>query len=360
MAFQQLPITPRKMPRSLKIATPASPILPDATVVFPADGTLIQRELEQDSYGIGSTSVDLCQLCPTAWAEILLFSGLKSVGSIAAVCTLFRNCTFEDTTFWMAYDGECCKPSPALALLSPSSMRNSVRQRKFGLEGDWGIKFAKLARTSSHAKTFAEAIPILSGIRPEDDALEAARFIGALVAQLSVFDATCSVTRKTAAAVVQQAQEQEDFLPKPAKPFARATTPLKRLQSALQASIDRAAMSEPLLDDGTSSSTSSLEESEEEETMTLCKAVKGHADCQLTSFAGFTAAAALLALLAALYVVSVLSQVVVDEGLQELAILAAVIPTGFAFVWRQRKKASAKIMGAKNKESNSFASLVRL
>merc|ERR1719159_1172160 len=111
-------------------------------------------------------SVALSQLGPTAWAEVLLFSGLESVGSIAAVCTLFRNCTFEDTSFWIAFDGQCCKPSMGFTLLSPASMRDTVRRRRFGLEGYWGMTFAELARKSSHGKTFAAAIPILSGVRP--------------------------------------------------------------------------------------------------------------------------------------------------------------------------------------------------
>jgi hypothetical protein len=357
-SLHKLPINPRKMPSSLKIAAPASPMLMSALAGLPSDGITVkldQRETEQDSSDVISTSVTLCQLCPTAWAELLLFSGLQSVGSVAAVSRLFRNCTFEDASFWIAYDGQCCKPSQGLSLLSPSAMRDAVRRRTFGLEGGWGMTFAKLAGTGPHAKTFEEAMPILSGIRPDDDALEAARFIGALVAALGTFDASCPLTRKSAQAVVQHAQVQEDLLPKAAKPFARAATPLKRLQSALQASIDRVAIPELLLDDDLSSSSE-----EEQEDVTLCVAEKADAVCLWSSRVqtGLKAAA----LFAGSYAVSALSEVVTDEGLQELAILATVIPAGLAFAWRQRKQASSKskIMGAKGKLNKGLASLMRL
>merc|ERR1719387_1743411 len=148
-----------------------------APVNLPTDEIAVnqlQKKIQQDSSDVAGASITLCKLCPTAWAELLLFSGLQSVGSIAAVCKLFRNCTFEDASFWVAYDGQCCKPSMGLSLLSPASVRNIVRCRRFGLEGNWGMRFAELARTRSHAETFAAAIHILSGVRPDDDALEAA------------------------------------------------------------------------------------------------------------------------------------------------------------------------------------------
>jgi len=176
-----------------------------------------------------------------------------------------------------------------------------------------------------------------------------------LVAQLGTFDASCAVTRKTAEGVVQQAEEQENFLPKPAKPFARAATPLKRLQSALQASIDHVAISPMLLEDEASSASS---EEEERDDLALCAAGKTNTECDSASRVktGLMAAA----LFASSYAVSLLSEVVVDEGLQEFAILAAVVPAGFAFAWRQRKQASSQIMGTKGKLNHGLASLIRM
>jgi len=344
------------MQQSLKIGAEASHVLMSAPVNLPTDEIAVnqlQKKIQQDSSDVAGASIALCKLCPTAWAELLLFSGLQSVGSVAAVCKLLRNCTFEDTSFWVAYESQYCKPSLGLTVLTPGLMRDALRRRRFGLEGNWGMKFAKIASTSSYAKTFAEAIPKLSGIQPHDDALEAARFIGALVAQLGTFDASCALTRKTAQAVVLQAQRQENFLPKAAKPFAGAATPLKRLQSALQASIDRVTISE----DDDDASSSSLSE-EEQEDVPLCAAAKVHGDCQSSSRIqkGLTA----VAVVASSYVVSVLSEVVVDEGLQELAILAAVIPAGFTFAWRQGKQAPAKIIGARDKLNNGLARLISL
>lgn len=357
--LHEVQINPRKMPRGLQIAAPGSPMLKSAVLEFPpADGIMpLQENNEQGVNEVAENmSVALSQFGSTAWAEILLFSDLGSVGSIAAVCKHLCNCTFEDTNFWIAFDGHCCKPQMGLTLLSPSSMRDTVRRRRFGLEGHWGLTFAQLARTSSHAKTFAAAVPILSGIKPDDDPLEAARFVGALVGLLGTFDASCSLTRKAAEAVVKQAKEREEFLPKAAKPFAGAATPLKRLQSALQASIEHAAEhSQLLLEDDVSSSSSSSDE--EQEDISLCAAGNVMSECQATSGihrvrTGLAAAA----LFAGSYVVSVMSEVVVDEGLQEFAILAAVVPAGFAFAWHQRKKhASSKIMGTKDKEFNNVA-----
>lgn len=338
MSLQEVPISPMTIAGPVSLLSSSLPV--DAI-------TLPKQESEQNVSDVAKkTSVALCQLCPTAWAELLSFSGLQSVGSIAAVCTLFRNCTFEDTSFWIAFDGEGCKPSMGFTSLSPSCMRDLVRRRRFGLEGHWGMTFAELARTGSHADTFAAAVPILSGIQPDDDALEAARFIGALVALLGTFDASCIATRKSAEAVVQQAKGREESLPKPAKPFAGAATPLKRLQSALQASIDHAAATSPLLlEDDVSSTTSE----EEQEDISLCAAAKS--ECQATH--SITKGLAAAALFAGSYVVSVMSEVVVDEGLQEFAILAAVVPAGFAFAWHQRRKrAASKMIGTKGKLNN--------
>eukprot|EP00746_Dinoflagellata_sp_MGD_P144657 gnl/MRDRNA2_/MRDRNA2_77369_c0_seq1.p1 gnl/MRDRNA2_/MRDRNA2_77369_c0~~gnl/MRDRNA2_/MRDRNA2_77369_c0_seq1.p1 ORF type:complete len:439 (+),score=95.10 gnl/MRDRNA2_/MRDRNA2_77369_c0_seq1:166-1317(+) len=356
-SLREVPINPRKMPRGLKIAAPASPALKSVELPAADEIMSLKEKKEQDVADVAqSMSAALGQFGSTAWAEILLFSDLHSVGSIAAVCKHLCYCTFEDTNFWIAFDGHCCKPETGLTLLSPSSMRDTVRRRRFGLEGHWGLTFAQLALTSAHAKTFTAAIPILSGVRPDDDALEAARFVGALVGLLGTFDASCSLTRKAAEAVVQQAKEREEFLPKAAKPFAGAATPLKRLQSALQASIDHAAEnSQLLLEDDISSSSSSSDEEQEE--ISLCADANMISECQATSRihrvqTGLAAAA----LFAGSYVVSVMSEVVVDEGLQEFAILAAVVPAGFAFAWNQRKKrASSKLVGTKGKELNNDA-----
>jgi hypothetical protein len=357
-----------KIPQGLKIAAPASLTLKTDIVEIAADeiNALQQKSKQELSDATKNMSVALSQFGPTAWAEVLLFSGLQSVGSIAAVCKYLCNCTFEDTNFWIAFDGHCCKPSLGLTLQSPSSMRDTLRRRRFGLEGHWGMTFAELARTSSHAKTFADAIPILSGVRPEDDALEAARFIGALVGLLGTFDASCSLTRKIAEAVVEQAMEREEFLPKAAKPFAGAATPLKRLQSALQASIDHATAHSPLLmeDDASSSSSSSGEE--ELEDVSLCAAGKITSERQANStIHGVKTGLAAAALFAGSYLVSVMSEVVVDEGLQELAILATVVPAGFAFAWKQRKmRSSSRTMGTKDKLNDGskmgLSSLIRM
>lgn len=286
------------------------------------------------------TAVILTRLGPDAWAELLRFTELRCLGSVAVTCTLFSKCTFEDIRFWMAYAGIGPRYSELTNSITASVMRAAVRRVAFGLEGAWGKAFAGFAAEHNSADVFSEAARMICGIRSDDDELETARFIGVLVGKLGTFDASCKQTRQLAEAVVTKAQECEASLPRSAMPYARAAPPVKRLRMALEASIQHSE-AESAEEESTSCGSenadtnweheSDLVEEDTDEKATKMRSCDDNRLLRTGLVAAATAAGALAT--------SLLSEeLFVDEGLQEFTVLAALIPAGFVYA-RSRQQA---------------------
>jgi len=297
------------------------------------------------------------RLGPDAWAELLRFVELWSLGSVAVVCTTFCKCTFEDIRFWMAYAGLGANHVALTSSISPGMMRSAVRRVAFGLEGSWGKAFSNFAADNTSIKIFTEATRMLSGIRKEDDELETARFIGVLVGKLGTFDASCKQTRQAAQAAVEKAHECEMNLPSAAMPFARAAPPLKRLRMALEASIrhwEASEAKEPLISAQPSPPELAKKELMEELLQERDEMEEDPEDAATEISTcddrilrtGLVAAATAAGALATSFLSE---ELLVDEGMQEFTVLAALIPAGFIYARRRQQAAARKASAAVSK-----------
>jgi hypothetical protein len=267
----------------------------------------------------------------------MLFVDIQLLGSVAAVCKLFRACTFDDVYFWQAYLSPSCQLS--ISGVCATQMRSLARRSVFGLEGPWGRKFAELVWTQPHADTFARALRVLSGLAPEDDQFETARFFGALVQLVGTFDACCPDSRRAAEEAVTKAQDRETFFPAASTPFPRAATPVQRLTAFLQTSIQRAEDACSIQE--TKVEQICLEQAQTESTRTM-DSMPNSAGVGVASqtfpyktalrSSGMIRGIFTVVLLAVFAFLSTqMSEMIsVDEGFQEVAILAVVMPVGLA------------------------------
>jgi len=164
-------------------------------------------------------------------ADVLLFAEVQTLGSFAAVCKETRDCTWDDLHFLKAYAGPNFAEPANCGSLSPTVMRDAVRQFAYGLEGQWGTAFADFAAIRHHIDVFGEASYMISGLQQQDDELELTCFIDALAEQLEKCDTSCERTRTAAEAVIQKVQGRADF-------FSDST--VAKLEDALRASLKRA------------------------------------------------------------------------------------------------------------------------
>lgn len=332
-----------KSPQVTTASAEPEPTLATPSNTAPTLAAVSTPKLSQDV-------VILSRLGPDAWAELLRFTELHSLGSVAVVCTMFCKCTFEDIRFWLAYAGVGAQPCALTTNISPSIMRNSIRRVAFGLEGAWGKAFADFASIHTNSEVFTQAIRMFSGIRSTDDELETARFVGVLVGKLGTFDASCMQTRKVAEALVQKAKECELNLPRAAMPFARAAPPLKRLNMALQASIEHSetkCSEEGLISNAAVQPQKELlqEDKDLEDDMEDVATEITTCDDRILK-TGLVAAATAAGALATSFLSE---ELFVDEGMQELTMLAALIPAGFVYARRRQQAATQKASAVVNK-----------